>query len=187
MILTKEQHDAYWQYLGKEIIPSFKITAIVSFFLIFISGPLPDILKGMDVPLFITLLKYLSMFFCLFMAITASYKPNIVQKHFQWLYFLAVLLIMLPNAIHSGLEGGWKSHTLINLIHVEVAFALFLPSSRNFGVGTLLCINLIYFLCNLLLPAQIDPDNTMVFFHHQSNHNFNYLLVWPPFYYQSTL
>jgi len=163
MNLSKEQLNAYWYFIGQEIIPSFRITALVSFVLIFISGPLPDILKDIEIPVFITALKYFSILYCL-MAIALSYvKPNIVQENFQWLYFVAIIFIMLPNAIHSGLEGGSKNHTLINLIHVEVAFALFLPSSKKFGLGTLLCINLIYFFCNLLLPKEIDPDNTMVF------------------------
>jgi len=158
MILTKQQENDYWKYVGRNIIPSLRVITIVGTLLIFVSGPLPDYLQE-GVPSFITNIKYPSIAYCLVIYALSYLYPHLLKKYFQEIYFIAIILVMLPNAIHSGIEGGWNDQHMLNFIQVEAAFTLFLPSSRKWGIITLSVINLLYIVCGFVFNQRNGFDS----------------------------
>lgn len=152
---SREFIYSYWKEVGDEIVPSFRIVAIVSAIVVFVSGPLSDMLAGNVVGV-ITISRYISIFYCLTAFIFTFVKPRFIQRNFQLLYGLAVVLIMMPNAILSASHDTFSNERLLDFIQVQIAFVLFIPISKKNTVITLLTINLIFLIASLYGHPVLD-------------------------------
>lgn len=157
MSYSKRFISDYWTHIGNEIIPSFRTVAILSALVVFVSGPLSDWLQN-GIPREITILRLLSVVYCIAALGLTYLLPNFVKRHFQVLYGLAVILIMIPNTILSGWTKDFSGDRLLDFVQVQTAFVLFLPCSKRIGLGTLTLINAAFFSICLIYANHIEID-----------------------------